>query len=545
MGRCERSIKMDRGFESGAQSEFRWLRSSFHHFLPDIAMFTELQHAGRFEYLHTAPLALETRLIRVLRPFHNDDITRNLMMPGHASLVQVGQSSSGQPILSVMSNTCLAHYEFQALALDDDLRVLNALCIVVRSSAEEIELLEVAEISNAYVLVSLVTFHRTKARKGTSLLLDRSSGLEDPRLFDRVKGALTLEAYPTDPTPVPASQHQLDPRICADWDFWSAELPRWGIVQSMTRIEILSQFGQGDYEKTAIWFLADYLYPQPAQIGTPFGYYEQAPHYTLFQVPLEQAPQHQIYPHSHRNGRPPFGPEWRTRAGAQPTENDAGVAASYASSSEAPARAPKKSKIIRRAGADPGAPAAGSKWGQDVLDSAGPITAFAGPGQQSLPQNQQSAVETPSAPVLSIPVGRRRKLRFKCSECPAAFSRNSNLARHVQVCHECIRKHICDICGWAFAQRSDLKKHVEKKHPNNYDELFGADGTPADEQSQLDAADTTAGDANAESVPSDKLEGSSEHRRKDPDSVLWLQAPFAPTSASKARDVTEVLPAPP
>ncbi|KAA8491823.1 putative transcription factor ovo-like protein 3 [Porphyridium purpureum] len=527
---------MDSGFVSSAQYGFRRLRSFFQHFLPDVQAYLQLRRARRFDHPSGMPFASELRLVRVLSPPHNDQILRHLMMSGNASLVRVGQSSSGQPILSVMSNTCLAHYEFQALALDDDLRILNALCIVVRSSDEEIELLEVAEISNAYVLVSLVTFHRTKARKGTSLLLDGISGLEDSRLFDRVKGALTLEAHPTDLTPVPASQHQLDPRICADWDFWSAELPRWGIMKCMTRIEILSHFGLGDHEKAAIWFLADYLYLQPLRAGTSLGHHQLQQHCTP-----QQLPQFQQYPAGYHAVSTPSAVEWGRSTGHNRRDMSPGASPSYASSSDAHARPLKHPITANRSATDPKMQAAATTEGSlgrpsaSASASVGPAVVPAGQGQHSSLEEHRSEEETPPS-TRPGHTRTRRKPRFKCADCPAVFSRNSNLVRHVQVCHESIRRHVCDICGWAFAQRSDLKKHALKKHPNDYDKMCGATGIAASEQGPLNTADAANGVVEAEASFSQPIASNSEPGPSAPTSASGQQAPAVPASASEALD---------
>ncbi|KAA8491822.1 hypothetical protein FVE85_8304 [Porphyridium purpureum] len=554
MKQCDRIQNMKSAFGNDSQANFRRLRSFFHRYSPEVQKHAHTHRADPVEHLQSVPLVSHMRLIRVLKPLHNDQILRNLIMSGNASVVQVGQSSSGQPVLSVMSNTCLAHYEFQALALDDDLCVLNALCIVVRSSDEEIELLEVAEISNAYVLVSLVTFHRTKARKGTSLLLDGISGLEDPRLFDRVKGALTLEAYPTDPTLVPASQHQLDPRICADWDFWSAELPRWGIMKCMTRIEILSQFGQEDYEKAAIWFLAECRYLQHTETGTPIRYHGQAsqsashpsPRHVLLQLPQQQAPQHQVYPNSYQVARPPVALEWDPPASTEVVGINLGVALSYASSSGVRGQPPQHpATLIRPAGNSSTEP---TPWAavtprveskparSGASASAGSAFIPAGHGQKPSPESHRSQEGTPPSPRPDQTLTKYKPC-YECAGCPAVLSHNSNLERHVQVCHESIWRHVCDFCGWAFAQGSDLKKHALTKHPNKYYEMFGVTGTVAGEQGPIKTADTADSVVEAEASFSQPIASNSEPGPSAPTSASGQQAPAVPASASEALDL--------
>ncbi|KAA8491820.1 hypothetical protein FVE85_8302 [Porphyridium purpureum] len=476
---------MDIGLVSGAQYGFLRLRSCFQQFLPDFKTYLRLQRARRLDNPQGAPFASELRLMRVLTPLWNDQILRNLMVPGNISLVQVGHVSSGQPILSVMSQTCLAHYEFQTLALDDDLRVLNALCVVIRSSLQEIELLEVAEVSHAYVLVSLVSFHKTKARTGSSLLLDCTSGLDDPRLFDRVKGALTFEAYPTDPAAAPLSHEQFDPLFSADWDFWCLQLPKWGITKCMTRIEILSRFGLVDYEKAAIWFLADYLYLQPAPTAAPLGHLQQQPLYASLQQPQQHALERQHYSPFYLVVAPSYTPLESgagigTGLGAPPPGLGRNGLGPYAPVS--PASAPLLAHTMG------GIQSASDIWIHRSLAAGaatrphlatGPTVDFVPQGQLSLLQDQQSGAGSPSSPTSSHGRSGRPLLRFRCPECSAMFSRNSNLARHVQVCHESIRRHVCNICQWAFAQRSDLKKHVKRKHPHRFDGMFG----PADAKS--------------------------------------------------------------
>ncbi|XP_021965839.1 zinc finger protein 728 [Folsomia candida] len=54
--------------------------------------------------------------------------------------------------------------------------------------------------------------------------------------------------------------------------------------------------------------------------------------------------------------------------------------------------------------------------------------------------------------------------KFKCAQCPRAFTMSCSLKSHVDVVHSTERDFECTICGKKFKQKSTLKSHVDSVH---------------------------------------------------------------------------------
>ncbi|VEN40656.1 unnamed protein product [Callosobruchus maculatus] len=51
-------------------------------------------------------------------------------------------------------------------------------------------------------------------------------------------------------------------------------------------------------------------------------------------------------------------------------------------------------------------------------------------------------------------------LRFRCSDCPAAFTDNQDLLQHIQLAHLKLTTHVCGICSHECSSLSSLQEHL-------------------------------------------------------------------------------------
>jgi uncharacterized C2H2 Zn-finger protein len=59
---------------------------------------------------------------------------------------------------------------------------------------------------------------------------------------------------------------------------------------------------------------------------------------------------------------------------------------------------------------------------------------------------------------------------YKCTECGAVFSLETNLRRHIQMTHT-LTRFKCQYCGREFKRKDYLKGHLETVHPDLYKSL--------------------------------------------------------------------------
>ena len=53
--------------------------------------------------------------------------------------------------------------------------------------------------------------------------------------------------------------------------------------------------------------------------------------------------------------------------------------------------------------------------------------------------------------------------KYECQQCNKAFTKTSNLTRHIQSIHECV-KYACNQCDHQFTTQSSLTTHIQSKH---------------------------------------------------------------------------------
>ena len=65
---------------------------------------------------------------------------------------------------------------------------------------------------------------------------------------------------------------------------------------------------------------------------------------------------------------------------------------------------------------------------------------------------------------LCIDCNLKNKERFKCADCTAMFSSNSQLKRHVDAVHLKIKMFACSQCNLKFSENSNLQTHINGVH---------------------------------------------------------------------------------
>ena len=53
---------------------------------------------------------------------------------------------------------------------------------------------------------------------------------------------------------------------------------------------------------------------------------------------------------------------------------------------------------------------------------------------------------------------------FKCEHCECYFSRKSNIKRHINAVHYCIKDFSYTECDARFSEKADLKRHIDPVH---------------------------------------------------------------------------------
>jgi KRAB domain-containing zinc finger protein len=56
--------------------------------------------------------------------------------------------------------------------------------------------------------------------------------------------------------------------------------------------------------------------------------------------------------------------------------------------------------------------------------------------------------------------------KFACDQCPIAFIDRPSLHEHIQMVHEKMNPHNCNICGLSFWKLSNVARHLKTVHKN-------------------------------------------------------------------------------